>query len=66
MNFSSSDDAIGQSNPRGTFQFSPTPRSERAPEPHDIPDSAPDRYGFDVLNLTDDFNVHDPILGLAK
>jgi hypothetical protein len=66
MNFSSSDDAVSQSNPRRAFQFPPPSRAERAPEPHDIPDSATDRYGFDVLNLTDDFNVHNSILGSAR
>lgn len=58
VNFGSSDDAVGQSNPSDAFQFSPAPRTETAPEPHDLPDSAPDSYGFNVFNLTDDLEMH--------
>jgi len=33
------------------------------PEPHDISDSSPDCYSFDVLDFTDNLEMHRAIAG---
>lgn len=62
MDLGQSGNPACQPHPGHSFEFSPTPRAELAPEPHDVPDPAADGYRFNFLDLADNLEIHESIL----
>lgn len=65
MNLGQSGGSICQPHPYHAFEFSPTPRTKLAPEPHNVSDPATDGYRFDLLDLTDNLEIHRSISGFS-
>jgi hypothetical protein len=62
VDFCHSDVSARESDTGNALELPPTSGAKLAPKPHDVSDPAADRYRLNVLDLTQELEVHADIL----
>lgn len=66
MDFRHPEDSIGQTYLCDSFKLLPAAWTKLAAQSHDIPNSAADRYRFNLFDFTHHLKMHNPILRIIE